>query len=192
MSQEAPRHWRAIGWKVGFFVALFAFEVAREWAVVASADEPKLATIATVTNWNGLVTAEGRWTRIDDGQRLTPNIVRIECWQDRGECNEVFVQVNGDFVGAPTINTFKAKFSPEAVTYENDGSICVHYSTRIDLRLKKAFAVRTKKESNDPNCRRMESRIEMQLGDGWRDAKDSLKGHFLPVFDTLAALVKLF
>jgi len=193
VATREHRRWRINGWKVAFFAALLAFEIAREWAVVASAEEPKLATLATVRRWNAIVTAEGRWTRIDGGGRLTPNIVRIECSQDAGECNELFVQVNNDFVSAPSLNTFKAQFTPEAVTYENDASVCVHYSTRIDLRLNKTFAVRTKKDGvKDKACRAMEPRIEMQLGDGWVDNKEPLKDHFLPLLWLLTVLVKLF
>src|SRR5690242_3194636 len=86
VTEQVQKRWKINGWKAAFFVALIAFEIAREWAVVATTAEPMLATLATVNDWNGFVTAEGRWTRIDGGERLTPNIVRIECARDSGEC----------------------------------------------------------------------------------------------------------
>jgi hypothetical protein len=191
ISQEAPKRWRINGWKLGFFVALFAFEVAREWAVLASSERPLLATVATVTSGYGLVTADGRWTRIDGGEKLAPTAVAIKCWRDRKECTETSVQLFEGTVMAPETDTFPAEFSPDAVTYENTQPLCVRYWVRIDLRLKKVIGVRERTDNKSADCGRMEPRVEMQLGNGYDPTDNPTDKHFVPVFQLLGAVLKL-
>jgi hypothetical protein len=192
VAQDTPRSGRFNWWKIGFFVALFAFEVAREAAVLASAEEPSLVTKASVFTFGDWTVAEGRWRRIDGGEELVPTAVRIECYQDRGECTEVSVNVHDNSVWSPDMETFKAQFAADAITYENQSPTCVHYTIRIDRRLKKVIGVRERTEDKREECQRLEQRIEMQLGDGWEVSPNSLKGHFVPLFSLLASVLQAF
>src|SRR5690242_17683998 len=101
VTEQAESRWRINGWKIAFFVTLIAFEFTREWAVLALAEEPKFVGIATVFGSSGYVSAQGRWRSIDEGvlapkDRISPNLTRIDCWQDRGECTEATVEAMPD------------------------------------------------------------------------------------------------
>lgn len=181
---ETPKWRRLNWWKFGFFVALFAFEVAREIAVLASAARPMLMGHASVFTFGGWTAAEGRWRRIDGGEKLMPVLVRIECDKDRGDCIEVTVNVDENTVWSPDIGTFKAQFGPDAITYENKSPRCVDYTVRIDLKLQKVLAVRERK-ANVSDCPKMEQRIEMQLADAWDLSENNLEGHFVPILSAL-------
>lgn len=106
---------------------------------------------------------------------------------------EASVMVWDDAVGTPDVSRFQAKFDGDSVSYQNDGPLCVTYSTRIDLKLKKVFAVRQHKENIEGDlCKGTEERIEMVLGDGWRTKKKPLEGHFVPLMSLLAGTAELF
>lgn len=184
VSPRPGRNW----WKVGFILALLAFEVAREAAVLASAEKATPLVTAQVYTWGDNVTAQGTWTRIDGGDSLVPGTVKIECWRDSRRCLEASVMINKRRVFAPDLDWFDATFSPDSVTYQNDNPKCVKYSVRIDLQLKKAFAVRQRKDSVDPDCAYLENRIEMQItsGEAWTDP---LRGHFVPLLQLLGAVL---
>lgn len=182
---ETRKRRRLNWWKIGFFVALFAFEVAREFAVLAAAERPKLLTMASVYSFDGWTVAEGSWRRIDNGGTLVPTSVRIQCDQGRGECTEVSVHVDENTVWSPDVETFQAQFGPDAITYENNSPTCVHYSIRIDLRLKKVIGVRERTADKSDLCKPLEQRIEMQLADGWDLSENTMEGHFVPVFQAI-------
>lgn len=189
---EAPSKRRVNWWKVGFFVALLAFEVAREAAVVAAVENPRTYAKAWVFQSGGYTTATGRWKRIDGGEPLVPATVTIECRESARQCIEASVALNDNYIGAPAIDLFPATFRPEAVTYENDFPQCAKYTVRIDLGLKKVFAVRERKLSpTNPNCKDLEQRIEMQLADGYDPDEKPLDGHFLPLFQILFVIINL-
>jgi hypothetical protein len=192
MTQELPRLKRLNWWKIGFFCALLAFEVTREIAVIEAAGGPTVSVLATVTSFNGWTTAQGSWRRIDGGGKLVPVAVRIECDRERGQCTEATVNVFDNSVSAPVVERFDARFTPDAISYENNSPICVHYSTRIDLRLEKVISVRQRTADKSEICNTMEQRVEMQLADGWDSTDDGLKGHFVPVLSLLRALLQLF
>lgn len=187
LSDAKPqRNW----WKIAFFIAVIAFEFAREFAVLASAEGAQPNNYSHVFNYGGYVRAQGSWKRVDGGDPLVPGTVTIECQQETGRCLEASVMVNEEFVYAPEIDWFNAQFSRDAVTYENDIPNCVRYSVRIDLKLQKAFAVRERKNNpSNLNCANLERRIEMQLGDGFDPSRDSTKGHFVPFLRLIMALV---
>lgn len=189
-SADAPTRKRRNWWKIAFFVALFAFEVAREMAVLASAQKPSIITLASVFTYNGWTVAEGLWTRIDGGEKLIPSLVRIECDQDQGECKEVSVNVYNQSVFAPHLSIYKAAFTPDSITYENTEPSCVRYNTRIDLKLKKTISVRERTANKSKACNHMERRMEMQLGNGWDLTDNSLKEHFVPVLSVLKAIIE--
>lgn len=97
--------------------------------------------------------------------------------------------VSEQYVYAPEIDWFDARFSPDAVSYENDRPDCARYSVRLDLKMQKVFAVRDRKENpSNPNCANLERRIEMQLGDGFESSRSQLGGHFVPIIGAIAAL----
>jgi hypothetical protein len=189
-DRPARKRWN--WWKIGFFVSLLAFEVAREIAVLANDRDASAGVLASVSSFSGFTAAEGRWVRIDGGDKLIPAAVRIECWQERGECTEASATANEGYFHAPTMETFKARFLPQAIEYENDNPVCAHYSVRIDLRLQKTFAVRERTSDKSPMCKGMERRMEMQLGDGFDATDNPLEGHFVPVLNIVIAIAKLF
>lgn len=183
---KARRNW----WKVAFFALLFVFELTREIAVISAAGVAQPNSQATMFQWEGFVRAEGSWKRIDGGGKLVPGTVTIECRPERKECTEASVRVMDDYVFAPELDHFAATFTADAVTYVNDVPDCAKYSVRLDLALKKVFAVRERKEAPaNPNCALLEKgRIEMQLGDGYDSDTDPLQGHFVPLLRLLGAI----
>lgn len=182
---KARRNW----WKPAFFVVLIAFEIARESAVVSAAAGPVPNTFARIYSSDGFVTAEGTWKRIDGGGELVPSTVSIECRQQTGQCLEATTSIYDDHVFPPDLSYSRATFAEDSVSYVNDFPSCATYSVRIDLRMKKAFAVREKKANvSNPDCSRLEERIEMQLANGRDIKKDPLNGHFVPIFRLLSAI----
>jgi len=189
MDQTAPparqsRNW----WMPAFFVALFLFECAREWAVIAAYEPPKIAVSASVDRVQTLVKATGSWRRMDEGSKLLPGAATITCYEDQARCYEVSYSVFRDHVGAPELNIFDAKFSQDAVIYENVIPGCARYSVRIDLRLEKTFAVRDRdNKPSNPNCAAFEPKVQMTLENSWGEYRPE-QAHFLPVASLLRAL----
>lgn len=188
--KRAPTWWaRRNWWKVGFFTMLVLFECAREIAVLESDASPRVATSAYVGSIQGYTSAKGRWVRIDGGSQLVPGATSITCYRDKGFCIEATATMFDGYVNEPSVDTIRATFSPDAVTYENDNPQCARYNVRIDLNLKKVFAVRHRKP-NPPSglCQNMERRIEMTLGDGYQEADSHIGEHFLPIIQAVAWL----
>lgn len=180
-----PRNW----WKIGFFLALIAFELARETAVLEEAELPRLGVLANVYTSGGWTVAEGKWERLDGGDRLIPVSIRIQCAEALGECTQAAVTVYKNVVDSPTIKTFKANFSPDLITYQ-DAGVCATSITRIDLKLKRVFSVREMTKNPNAECAGLERRIESQLADGWRDSDFSTAGHFVPLVDAIRWLTQ--
>lgn len=179
-------------WKVAFFMALLAFELARESAVLASAEEPTLSGTYQVSNSMGIVTARGRWKRTDGGDPLVPSLVNIDCREDTGRCVEASTTVWDNHVNMPDLDYYAAKFTPAAVLFESNLPTCVKYSIRIDLKLKKVFALRERKmDITDPYCNTIERRIEMQLAEPSEPNAKPSKGHFVPLLDMIVGLVAM-
>lgn len=180
---KSRRNW----WKIAFFVLLVAFELTRELAVVSSKPQAHPNSNADVYSYEalGFVSAEGTWKRIDGGGKLVPGTTKIECWRKRGECIEAHTMIYENSVFAPDLSYFPAKFTADAVTYENDAPLCARYAVRVDLSLKKAFATRERKDRpEDPDCAKLEKRLEMQLADGY-EYDDKMGDSFLPIFSLL-------
>lgn len=185
VSPKPHRNW----WKAAFFVVLLAFELTREIAVLGAAEGARPNTNAHLFSYGGYVRAQGSWKRIDGGGALVPGTATIECQRETGRCLEASVRVSEQYVYAPEIDWFDARFSQDAVSYENDQPDCARYSVRLDLKMQKVFAVRDRKENpSNPNCANLERRIEMQLGDGFEPSRTTLDGHFVPIFRAIAAL----
>jgi hypothetical protein len=179
-------------WKIAFFVALFACEIMREITVLITLPSATPSTDAFFYSQEGYVQAMGSWKRIDGGERLAASTVTIECNRNSGRCLEASVRIDRQNVYAPDLAWFDAKFSLDAVSYENDWPACVRYSVRLDLNMKKALAVRERKENpTNANCAKSERRIEMQLGDGYDPTRDSLNGHFVPLLRAILGIAKL-
>ena len=184
-KKRVSRNW----WKVAFFVSLVVFEVTREYAVVASSTAAQPNTMANLFSYNGYVRAQGTWKRIDGGDRLVSSTVTIECHRDTGRCLEASTHMNDEYVYSPELDWFDAKFETDSVSYENDMPDCANYSVRLDLKMKKVFAVRQRKANpTNPACLNLENRIEMQLSDGFENRSDTLDDHFLPILKTIISL----
>lgn len=166
--------------RIFFILALFEFT--REIAVLASDPEPKIAILAYVGSTHGYTSAKGRWIRINGGGKIVPGATSITCNETEGRCIEATASVFNGYVSEPTIDAFNATFGPDAIVYKNDDPRCARYDVRIDLRLKKVFAVRERK-SNPKNemCQKLEQRIEMTLDDGYQRNDEPLGDHFVPV-----------
>lgn len=186
-STKPSRNW----WKIAFFGALVALELAREIIVLSGAEGARPNSSAMVFGWDGYAQAEGSWKRIDGGGALLPGTVTIECRRETGQCIEASTMIIDKSVFAPDLDRFDASFTPELVTYENDRADCALYSVRIDLKLKKAFAVRERvKNPSNENCDKLEPRIEMQLADGFdvNASRNSLDEHFVPLVKIISAV----
>jgi hypothetical protein len=191
VATERSKH-RRNWWKVGFFVALLAFEFTRELLVVTEAQGAIPNASAQVFSYDGFVKVEGSWKRIDGGGSLVPGTVVIECRRESGQCLEASTMIHDEYVYAPDLSYFNATFTPDSVSYVNDVPDCAKYSVRIDLEMKKAFAVRQKKaQATNPACAALENRIEMQIADGYEThtaEHDPFKGHFVPILSLLKAI----
>lgn len=182
------RNW----WKIGFFAMLVAFEFTREVAVLSINSPTTIIGNAWVSETERYVFARGKWTWLDKEEDLVPASISIECDKALRECMEASVMILDNAVGTPNVSRFPASFDQNSVIYENSTAACVTYSTRIDLKLKRVFAVRQQKQDAEGElCEGTEDRIEMTLGDGWRNKKDPLEGHFLPIMSLLAAFAKV-
>jgi hypothetical protein len=185
------RNW----WKIGFFVALFAFEVAREVAVLGANAKAEPNVSFNLFRFQEYTSAAGVWRRTDDGGTMSPAIIALECNQAKGSCTMVDVGMNERSVFTPNISNFDAKFEPDSIAFVDDSATCVTLNFRIDLRLKKVNAIREAKTDQAKNqmCREMEKRIDLTLGDSplrSGEAKDN--NHFLPVFDLLKLVFSVF
>lgn len=188
-ATRPKRNW----WKPAFFVALIAFEIAREAAVLNAATGvwPNTST-STVTS-GSRVQAQGSWMRVDGGEELAPNVITIQCHKSLGSCIEANTPIRERYVFPADLDWFPARFTGDAVSYENTYPICVSYTVRIDLKLGKAFSVREKKkDAPDDLCEAVEQRMEMHLGDPKADPEALLKGHFVPIISAFVAVSKAF
>lgn len=178
-GKSSKRNW----WKIGFFIAVFAFELMRELFVIQAAEGARPNAMAIVHGDDDYAEAQGSWMRLDGGSALVPGVVRISCRAATAECVEVSVTVNERYVHAPDISRFAATFGPGTVSYTNDVPDCATYTVRIDLKMEKAFAVRQKRPDASGPCALLERRIEMQLVDGHALSEniDPLEGHFVPI-----------
>ena len=165
----------------------------REIAVLAGSQVATPSATADVIKVAEFVSARGSWKRVDGGERLQSTAVTIECFESSGQCIEAWTSISETYVSAPNIDKFQATFSNDAVSYENDMPTCARYSVRIDLKLQKVFAVRERKRGNvDPNCSKLEDRVEMTLADGFDPDRNPLESHFVPIIELMGFVVKAF
>ena len=180
----------AIGgkWRSSWLFLLLNLPVKLRCLSFAQGAQPN--SYANLFTYDGYVRAQGSWKRIDGGSPLVPGTVTIECQRETRRCLEASVMLSGQYVYAPELDWFEARFSPDAVSYENDRADCARYLVRLDIKMRyKVFAVRDRKENpTNPNCANLERRIEMQLGDGFEPGRPALDGHFVPIIKAIAYL----
>jgi hypothetical protein len=185
--------WKAWNWwKIAFFLSLVALEGMRELFVLESSEPPQLATVKSVTDFGDLVHAEGKWIRNDQGKRLMPLLVTIECNREQRTCVEASTRVlPPSYVVSPTVEMYAAAFGTGTVDYDNGGS-CINYHVRIDLKAKEAYQTRTRTSNRSANCKGFGENLSARLGNGWDDLGPPLEGHFLPMIRILKAGYDLF
>ena len=181
------RNW----WKVAFFVAIVAFELAREVAVLESATGAEPNTRFAMFNFRGEhVTAEGSWRRTDGKGQLVPTVTKIVCRKELNECFEATSNIIDNSVFPPDVDFFQAQFGPDSVSYTNDSPTCVQYAVRLDLKMEQVLANR-KRKSTAGDCANAEPLITMRLGDG-KESDDygrEINEHFVPIIILLAAVL---
>lgn len=197
MEPTSQRNW----WKIGFFVLLFALEVAREIIVLgndASNVEAQPLIAEIVFSMGGDTRVTGTWTRTDGGDPLVTTGVAIRCIEKNGICIEAAYKTNGLNVYAPDITIYDAEFGANHITFRDASSACMNYLTRIDLATKKVTRIRERRLLEDDAsalspeikqlCDTSDDRIEMVLSDtdNRRSPKDPLEGHFLPIFSAVS------
>lgn len=190
-AAERKRRWN--WWKVAFFIALIAFELAREFAVIANDQAAQPNTSKSIFGNENYIAARGSWLRSDGGSPIIPGAVTIECRKETGQCVEASVSAGEVYFYAPELDWFDAKFTPEGVTYLNDNPDCARYTVRIDTVTDRAFATRDRKANplNDM-CVNMEKRVAMELGDGGPRKFDASGEHFVPLISALVGALDLF
>lgn len=174
---KRPFNW----WKLGFFIALVAFEFAREIAVL-EANEPMGGQMLTMGNYAGLIHAEGQWVRSDGGSSIQPGTVAIDCFREWNTCIEASTVLSDTGIrwASTSLDLYEIEeISDSGLTYVGTASDCALYRVRIDLRQQRVVATRTAKEAaTGLVCSALEKRVEMQLVDGvkhqfedrrWRD-----------------------
>lgn len=183
------RNW----WKLAFFSALVAFEVAREIAVMGVNQSVSIGGSGDVLQFGDYVIAQGAWRRTDKGEHLSPVAISIECSSAAATCTEATATVMNLYLSPPDVSTYAAKFSENEIFYVNNNPACVRYTNKIDLQLNKVFTLREAKNTNEEVCKAIEPRVEMELTAGYKAGKpDPLEEHFLPVFSAVAYVLEAF
>jgi hypothetical protein len=187
------KSWRTWNWwKIAFFVVLFAFEITRELYVIELSQPTNLAAIKVVSHFGDITHAEGKWVRNDEGDRLSPMLVSIDCNRAEGTCIEASTRVfPGGYVATPTVETYAAQFGADTIEYQNKG-VCTNYSVRIDLKAQEAYQTRTRTGDQSATCAPYEARLSARLGSGWDDLKPPFDGHFVPIMSMTKVIVDLF
>ena len=175
------RNW----WKLAFWLAVLAFEGAREFAVLVNQSQPEIGGSLFIESVRpGRVIASGRWERIDGGDPILPILTSIDCRQELGSCVIAdTVLWDKRRVSPPNIEIIDAKFLNHSISFVNESALCVKYTVRLDLNLEKAFSVReATKGSNGTFCEGARDRIEMQLVEPFKPGDLSkFDNHFLPI-----------
>ena len=166
---------------IAFLVLLIAFEVAREFAVVAAATPPKPGVVAAVTQRGENIEATGRWNRLGKGKQEVPTAVTIVCSSSKGTCIEAttnFYDFNNKMVGPPLVEEFPATFSDNQITYLDDTASCYEATVSIDLELERVTSHR-EATPNNIYCQGslLDPPSDESLTDGNVPVNDLLDGH---------------
>ncbi|MBJ7441542.1 hypothetical protein EPO44_18475 [bacterium] len=194
-DEEGPKSWwhRRNWWKMGFFTALIAFEIAREIIVVQADAQAQPNVNFNLFRYQDFTAATGVWKRTDKNEKMTPTVIKIECEQSRGSCTMVDTHMNELWVFEPNIQTFDARFTSDSITFADESAACVTLKFRVDFAMKKVNAIREKKVNPDKGfpCDKMEDRLDLTLADSGYDTPD-IGEHFVPLISGLLAVTKLF
>ena len=179
------RNW----WKIGFFVALFAFECAREIAVIEGASGAQPNVRFALDRYERYTNATGVWKRTDGGGNMSPAIIQIDCYESRGSCVVADVQMTQRDVFPPNISTVDAQFAPDSINFTVESG-CTNLTYRLDFKLNKVNAIREAKpvtNNNDALCNNIQERIDLTLVDSPK-SYEVTKGNFLPIFSFVKLL----
>jgi hypothetical protein len=194
-DEEAPKSWwrRRNWWKMGFFTALIAFEIAREIIVVQADAQAEPNVNFNLFRYQDFTAAAGGWKRTDKDEKMTPTVIKIECEQSRGTCTMVDTHMYKLCVFEPNIQTFDARFTPDGITFADESAACTTLKFRVDFSMKKVNAIREKKVNPDKgfSCDNLEDRLDLTLADSGYDTPDIGK-HFVPLISALLTVAKLF
>lgn len=195
IAVHQPKSWwkRRNWWKIGFFIALFSFEVAREIVVIQSDAEAQPNVNFRLFRYQDYTAAAGIWKRTDKDEKMTPTVIKIECEQSKGTCTMVDTHMSELYVFEPNVSSFEARFSPDSITFDDNNAKCATLKFNIDLRLKKVNAMREQKPDTvkDEMCSKMEKRLDLTLADSSHSSLDMEK-HFVPVLSALKAILQIF
>lgn len=178
----APRNW----WRMAFFIAVVAFEFAREQAVV-QANEPTTGNMYSLQGNGELVAAEGEWFRSDAGSPLIHNATSIQCSKETNSCIEATatLMTSGVRTAYNSVSVYKVtRFTNESVEYTDESSLCAIYRVHMDLAQNRVTSTSVRKEGGDPLCSKMEASVPSELSDSIRhreNAGEWMSGHFLPL-----------
>jgi hypothetical protein len=183
-------------WKVAFFVTLLVFEGAREIAVINIGAPPNIAigTAFSQRSPDGsLVSADGRWARTDGGEPLIPAAVSIECWRERGTCVMATTEAYDGYIHLPEIDQRDATFTGTGAEFTDDWPVCNKLFVRIDGVHNLTTAVRSRKETKDPQCKGSEPEIQLRLsGFDPEEHKRWTDKHFVPLLSVMGAVLRMF
>jgi hypothetical protein len=188
-----PSSWwkRRNWWKIAFFILLVVFEFTREFAVLGAdtALMPKIAVMASVFRHGQFSYVSGRWVRIDGGEAFYPTTVTIQCDEDKKECVQATISMINGYITSPDINIYRANFTANTISYQDDGPLCVRYTVKIDFELQKVFSTRERKDGPDKEtCQGRERRVELTLGGGYQPTAKPFGDHWVPLVDATFSL----
>lgn len=179
-------------WKIMFFIAIIAFEIAREMAVLFAYEPAKPNVYKSVYSVDGYIGAKGTWVRSGNGSPITPNAVTISCIKELSECVVATVNSFNKSYFAPDIQTFDAKFYPDGASYINDRPLCTTIKVYINTSQERVIASRIRKSGPLPKeeCEdEMESEVNMELSNPPISHLD-FDGHFVPLLNILRYTLK--
>ena len=210
-SKPGSRNW----WKIGFFLALFAFELVREVAVVSAAShahpEASGRGILNVTSdarqrGNEWVRARGAWKRIDAKvavisppsgiwdpiyaeSKIIPGITTIECHKEMNKCFVSSVEIHRDIVSYPKIGIYESKFTERYVTYTDYSPLCYNYIIKIEFNSDKISAFGHRKNFENSDCAQVLEEVRLAFFQGEVSGGGGPDGHFVPIISTAATIV---
>jgi len=132
-------------WQLAFLICLFAFEAAREAAVLYGAQGAMPRVDAQVYEQDGVLHARGVWQRKDEPFAGSPRAVTIVCRRDINECTEATAEAAGTDVRAPDVQWYRSSMTDdEGMTYSRPAdpplSDCFDYFVEVDVKARQASA----------------------------------------------------
>lgn len=196
-------------WKLGFFLALFAFEFVREMFVFNTIPKhPQILTMPSkpkIYSGAGYSQAftDGEWSKSSDDSdfdKLFKTFSNIECMRETGECTEQNVIVITNEAGYVSLSlesdSYKIdSFTDREVVYSGS-SECYTYKVSINVALETTTAIKERTPLNTlPQCASTPARRVYTMS--YENALPKIltikdTEAFLPIFRTINYLVDLF